>query len=270
MALTTIEKALQDFVVRTSGLADTHVIIADGKPRPVGTYIALVLDSDFAPASDDDKTEHNPLVFENISATGVDADTFLIETHPLVNADGPIELDTSGVLPAPLLVGTPYWIITTVDGVKLAATRTDARHGNAITLLDEGTGTHSILCTEDTRRAGEEIRLVKQGQRLCTMQLQCFAVAPTGAGSARAILKRVVDRSELPGSVAILDAAGIGGVGFDAVQYAPEIKSRDVFEGRAFTSFTYFVVAREYETETTIEAVEITNPRGRTRVIRRV
>lgn len=271
MALTTIEKALQDFVCLASGLDDAHVIFEDGKPRPEGTYISLNVDTESAPADDDDATEHNPLVLAPDVIEAVIGNAFTLTAHAYVNADGGVRFTTTNTLPTPLAIATDYWLI--VDGVntvRVATSRSNARAGVAIALLDGGIGVHTIVTTAASRRVGQEIKLVKRGPRRCEMQVQCFSTAPTGSGSARAVLKKLVDRSELPASIALLDAAGIGGIGFDSVQMTPEIVNRDVFQGRAFTSFSFFIVASEHELGTTIEQAEITNPRGRTYIVRRV
>lgn len=271
MALTTIEKALQDFVCEASGLADTHVIFMDGMPRPEGTYITLNVDTEGAPADDDDARAHNPLVLDARDVEAVNGDALTVTGHPYVNGDGPLPLQTTGTLPAPLSTSGRYWIIVDDENtIRVASTRANARAGVAVTLTDAGTGVHTIVSDDDTRRIGEEIKLIKQGQRMCEVQIQCYSTAPTGSGSARAVLTRMVDRSELSTPVAILNAAGIGAVGFDTVQMFPEIANRDMYQGRAVTVFTYFVVASQHETNTTIEQAEITNPRGRTYRVRRV
>lgn len=270
ITLTPIEKALQDFVCAASGLADTHVMFKDGKPRPDGTYITLNIDVESAPADDEDAREHNPLVLASRNVEARTGNALTITAHPYVNADGPVRFTTTGGLPAGLALATDYWII--VDGVntvRVASSRHNAIIATPVALSSDGTGTHTIASTAATRRKGAEILLVKQGPRLCEMQVQCYSTDPTGPGSARATLTKLVNRSELLGSLAILDAAGIGTVGFDTVQQIPETTNRSMYQGRAVTVLTYFIVARETETSTTIEAVEITNMRGRTRITRR-
>ncbi len=270
MALTAIEKALQDFVCWTSGLDDTHVIFDDGKPRPEGTYISLVVDHEDGPANDDDRYEHNPLVLDPDVVEDVTGNALTLTAHAYKRGDS-IQLTTDGTLPAPLALATSYYLIADdANTVRVAATRHDALIGNAIVLLDAGTGTHTIVTTASSLRVGEEIKILKVGPRHCEMQVQAYSTAPTGPGSARAVLTRMVNRSELPTAVAILDAAGVGGAGFDTVQMIPGIANRDMYQGRAVTAFTFFIVASEYELGTTIEQAAITNPRGRSYIVKRI
>lgn len=66
--------------------------------------------------------------------------------HGLVTGDGIGRLTNSGgALPAGLATATDYWIIKVdADKFKLATSRANAFAGTAVTLTDDGTGTHTI------------------------------------------------------------------------------------------------------------------------------
>lgn len=271
MSLTTIEKALQDFVCAASGLDDAHVMFMDGKPRPEGTYITLNIDSESEPAADEDHVQRNTLVLAPDIVEAVVGDALTLTAHAYVNADGGVQFTTTGTLPTPLALATSYWLIVdSANTVRVATSLHNARTGVAVALLDAGTGVHTIVTTSRTLRPGQEIKIGTVGQRFAQMQIQCYSTLPTGAGSARAVLKRVVDRAWLPTPQAILDAAGIGANSFDTVQNIPGITNRDVYQGRAVTSLSFFTVAAEYEFGTSIEQAAITNSRGKTRIVRKV
>jgi hypothetical protein len=254
----TVEKAVQDLVVACSGLADAQVIWADGKPRPSGTYISMAITNDNSPANDENFSEHNPLVLADDIVEARSGDALTLTTHAYVTGDGDVRFTTTGMLPAPLAVGTPYWII--VDGVntvRVATSRANARAGTAVTLTTSGTGVHTIIDAPSTRRVGQEIRHVVRGPRRYEVELQCFG-GPTGVNAARAILSRVVSRSTLPSSLALCDAAGIGLVGFEPVQVVGAVGNFVKFEPRATTTLAFNLCSSEYEAGTNIVAAEIT------------
>lgn len=60
------------------------------------------------------------------------------------NVYDPVQLTTTGTLPAPLALSTTYWIVLdSGDDLQLSATS----GGSAITFTDGGSGTHTITCT---------------------------------------------------------------------------------------------------------------------------
>lgn len=255
----TVEKAVQDFVVSTSGLADTHVIWADGMPRPAGTYIAMSITDESAPANDEAFSEHNPLVLADDIVEGVTGNQLTLTAHAYVNGDGPVQLTTTGVLPAPLAIATNYWIVRdSATKIRLSTSRANALAGTVITLLDAGTGVHTIIDTPSTRRVGQEIRHVVRGPRRYEVQLQCFSTSPAGVNAARAVLSKVVSRSTLPTPIALLDAAGVGLVGFERVQTVGAVGNFIKFEPRATTTMAFNLCSSEYEAGTNIVAAEVT------------
>lgn len=71
-----------------------------------------------------------------------------ITTHGLLAGYGPIQLTTTGVLPAGLALLTDYFVIFKTTGtIQLATSLHDAMEGtaNAVAFTDAGSGTHSIL-----------------------------------------------------------------------------------------------------------------------------
>jgi hypothetical protein len=261
MAVTSIEKAIQDFVVLTSGLDDAHVYYEDGKPRADGTYIVMSWPEESAPANDETGTYHNPLVLADDIVETVDAVTnqLTLTAHAYARADGPVQLTTTGVLPAPLALATNYWIVVdSASKIRLSTTRHNACAGTAIDITDAGTGVHTIIDTPNTRRLGQEIVNVVRGPRRFEIQLQCYSTAPTGTGAARAILSKVVSRSQLPSPIALLNLAGIGLAGFEAIQTVGAVGNFVVFQPRATTTMVIYTSATESETGTNITAAEVT------------
>jgi hypothetical protein len=60
--------------------------------------------------------------------------------------DGPWQASTDGTLPGGMFVATDYWVCADQDGgsYPLATSRADALANIAITLTDDGTGTHTM------------------------------------------------------------------------------------------------------------------------------
>lgn len=80
-------------------------------------------------------------------------ETFTAAAHGLTTGDGPFRVSSSGTLPAGLEVGVDYWIIyVDANNFKLAASFADAGAGTAVPISDNGTGTHTLADTADTKR----------------------------------------------------------------------------------------------------------------------
>lgn len=98
----------------------------------------------------------HPLVVVDDTFTGEADDDLLTATaHGLLTGDGPLFVsNVGGALPAPLVAGTPYYAIkSTNDAIKLATSRENALAGTAIDLTTDGTGTHTLADSADTKRA---------------------------------------------------------------------------------------------------------------------
>lgn len=99
----------------------------------------------------------HPFVYADTDLTSVDntAETLTKVGHGLVSGDGPIQLTTSGTIPAGLATGTNYWVIKiSADVIKLAASRADALAATPVVVAftSDGSGTHTIVDTADTQR----------------------------------------------------------------------------------------------------------------------
>lgn len=71
--------------------------------------------------------------------------TLTAAAHGLQTGDGPIQLTTTGTLPAGLALLTNYYVIKVdANDFKLALTRAGALAGTAVALSDDGTGTHTL------------------------------------------------------------------------------------------------------------------------------
>jgi hypothetical protein len=97
----------------------------------------------------------HPLVYADNALTSVDhtADTLTKTAHALKTGDGPIQLTTSGTLPAGLATATNYWAIRSdANTIKLASSLLNALSLSAIDFTSNGSGTHTIVDTPDTKR----------------------------------------------------------------------------------------------------------------------
>ena len=73
--------------------------------------------------------------------TGSDTFTFSAN-HGLTTGLGPVTVTSTTTLPAPLVAGTPYWIIRTSNtAIKLATSAANAAAGTAVNVTSTGSGT---------------------------------------------------------------------------------------------------------------------------------
>lgn len=142
--------------VDVSDLADTAKVYASAGISDAG---ALTIDLNFEP----DLAIHDTLVgrcqsgnpaaymivFSNIAdntdvVDSVAGSILTLNGHSF-RIGQPVRLTTTNTLPDPLVVGTTYWVIRTDDNdIKLAITNANAVANTEITLLDGGTGTHTV------------------------------------------------------------------------------------------------------------------------------
>ncbi len=74
-----------------------------------------------------------------------------LAAHGLVTGDGPIQVSTTGGLPAGLLAATDYWIIRlSANTFKLASSLALALAGTALPLTTDGTGVQTLADTTST------------------------------------------------------------------------------------------------------------------------
>ena len=69
--------------------------------------------------------------------------------HGLLTGDGPIQLTTTGTLPAELSLETDYWIVFVgVNAYSLATSQANALAGTVVAFTDNGAGTHTVTGTD--------------------------------------------------------------------------------------------------------------------------
>ncbi len=79
---------------------------------------------------------------------------FTAASHGLYTGDGPIRLTNSGgALPAGVAIDTDYYVIRVdANTFKLAVSRDKAMRGENLSISGDGTGTHTLVDTADTKR----------------------------------------------------------------------------------------------------------------------
>ena len=207
--------AIEEWVLGASGLADGSVVWAFNAAPQARPYIELNISNTIQVHHDGVAEENNPMTFAPFTAVADHtSSSFHAVAHGRTTGDGPLELTTTGVLPAELTLAMPYWfIVLDVDHFQIAATFQDTGGnfmGNPITpvmFTDNGTGAITVSDTEDTTAAGVDVKRTASGLREVTLTLQCFA--DTGDGiQAMSILSTIV--SSLALNVDNLNAAGVG------------------------------------------------------------
>lgn len=285
IAWTTIQKALQNWVVAGSGLANDHVLWGyRGAGRPSAPHIILTITSVRNPAHDFAEYEDNPLAFAPLPVLSVDtaADTLAIAAHPLVTADGPVRIASTGALPAPLQADTNYWVVVVDAGhVQLADSYEHAGGNNVarglgstpnpvtvLNLTSTGSGAITLSSTADTVRAGQELIQRAQGIREVVMHADCYA--PEGSGiQAMQILTDVLAALQLHATE--LDNAGVGVTDFGeafaqgGVKLVPGRRGT-ILEPRAMFDMTFYVASEITGFETIVSSVsadlELQSPGG--------
>jgi hypothetical protein len=266
---TAVGTALRAWAVAGSGLsADKVVYGQQDAPRPAAPAIVMRV-SNIAETCRWVDEEDNPLVFVDKVVSAVDAAANMLTSvgHGLLTGDGPVRLDSSGAVPGGTLEDKDYWIIAPdADHVQVAATYVDTGGGQGggnpttpIDLIDAGSGTITIACTDNTRRAGQELLSITRGYLRVSLELRCHSVDATGPNTATAILERVRSRRWLPSQTARLEAANIGRMGVEHVSAQIGIRDAALFEPRASLIVNFNVPAQESEPLTIIESTEITD-----------
>jgi len=79
--------------------------------------------------------------------------------HGFVTGKGPVLVESSGTLPAPLAENTPYWPIRINDDTfYLATSRENAAAGVRVDIADTGSGTHTAEYASDGPAMLERLR----------------------------------------------------------------------------------------------------------------
>lgn len=257
------QKALQNFVVSVTGVAASHVVWGNQQaPRPAQAGIVMrltVLDNNNRPWMD---TEDNPFTFDDLTVVADDtADTLTATAHRLLTGDGPVRIASTGTIPAGLAADTDYWVVKVdADTIKLAASFLDAMNAVPVTigLTDEGTGTITLSDTDDTLRAGEEIKFVQRSLIKCMLTLECYTDVGVGLDMATSILWRVEARRMLPTHVAILEAADISIIEVNQVRAFGGTQGNYLFEPRAMVDVSLYLVSEDTDNGGIIHRTEIT------------
>lgn len=270
-----IQKAIQNWVVRGSGLTPDRVLWTYEKAgRPPAPHIMLSVSSIRMVGHDFTVYDDNPLVFGPLAVASVDAtgNRLAIAAHGLVTGDGPVRVSSTGTLPAPLASGVDYWVVAPDAGHVQLATTYEHTGGNnvarglgatpnPITVIDltsPGSGAITLLSTARTVRAGQELAARAQGQREATIGMQCFA--PEGAGiQAVQILSDVLSSLQL--NATLLDNAGVGVSDFGEAYAQGGVRLVEghrgsVLEPRAVCDLTVYLASEIIGTETTVESVQ--------------
>lgn len=258
---TTCEDAIWNWVVTGSGLASSKVFWAGQRvPRPTPPYITIRVTGVVQIGQDWKTVTEVPLVFADLAATFTDAtDTVNVTAHGLQTGDGPVRLTTTGALPSGLAVATDYWVIRAgADTLQLATTFLNARNLVPLAFGTGETGTHALVDTSSTRRAGAEISHNVQGARELVLSLQCFDGGATGAGSPMGLLEKVKTAHKLPSVHAGLRTAGVGVARFGNVASVDGSVGSALFEPRAFLEVRAFVSSEVSEITTYIQRAQVT------------
>ena len=122
----------------------------------------------------------------------------------------------------------------------------------------------TVVGTATTVRAGQEVTQYTRGPRQATLQLQCFAGAPTGGlptgtTSPVAILHDALSAHALESVNSILVNAGVGVAGWEPIQSIDGVVNTTRFEPRAITTVHLHLASELVETSTYIQTVNATD-----------
>ena len=263
-----IEDALHDVVAATSGVPGTSVIWAQqADARPTNPWISLLLGDLTREGAGWVDSVPNPLVFSDTPFTAnATTDQLTATAHGRTTGDGPVRFTTTGTLPAGLALATDYWLVVVdTDHLKVSATFPDsvAVSPTTIDLTGAGSGSHTMVDTDDTVAAGAELLSVVRATYSATLTIQCYTDAPTGADpgsaplSAVAMLHAVAVGSLLPSVRALLSAAGVGSYDFGQVRAVGAPVNSVMFEPRAVLEAKLWLVAQVSETAARLDAVGV-------------
>lgn len=268
--VTAIKDAIHAWVVAGSGLPADRVRWGGyNVPQPddiTQAWISMRISSVRQPGSDWNRYEDAPLTFADKTITGLDAGTDVgtIPTHGLNTGDGPVRLETSGSLVGSgLATATDYWWIKLTDNTfKLAATFLDAVNPTPVPvdITGVGTGTHKVVDTADTRRAGAELTENVEGNRVVTVTITCFPPQPADDSTeAVAILSDVVAEAGKKARGEALSDAHIGLFSVGDPQANDGVLNAVYFEPRATMTVVFSTKSAVTATETYIESTTVEN-----------
>ena len=212
-----LEAAMVAWVTAATGIAAARVRWhGQGKilPRPAGAgaWVDLHELASVAGGPDWSRLSANPLAFADllIAAVNAGANTLTVTAHGRATGDGPVQLETTGTAPGGAATLTDYWLIVVdANTVQLAATFLNAMDLVPLDLTSAGTGSHSLVSTDDTRAQGAEAIARTCGTRTATVRVMVFGGTATGDTKPRAYLDRMRAAAALPGLRAAMVAQGV-------------------------------------------------------------
>lgn len=276
IAWTTIRNAIATWIMSATGLGPERIRWADlNYPEPpLSSTQPWFLIGRFSwtnPGSDWSTFASNPFVFADKTVTlGAVSNTGTSTSHGLLTRDGPVRLRTTGSLSGTgLFEDTDYWIINVnANEVKFATTFADADDGVFVDITGAGTGTHTIVDTADTRRAGQELKEYVRGARRITFDIQCFpptlsiGVAFPDDYDPIVVLSDIVAKSGLGSISTALQAAGVGVLDPGEPRAIAGPLNSAYFEPRAIMTVVLSATSEVEGTETIIDYINLDEDPG--------
>ena len=266
----TLQQVFFNWVAGAAGLPETSIEWAgQDAPRAQSPAIEIRVSNIDTIGRYTSRREDNILTFNTLTVTAVDttANTLAIANHGLLTGDGPVNVASTGTLPAPLLASTNYWIIVVDSGhIQLASTYTNTGGGQgagnpttAIDLTTVGSGTITVFNTPDCVRAGQELIVKSMAYLRMTLELHAHTVAAVGSAMAQAVLQKVVASQRLPAQEATLLNANVGLLECERVRAVIGVRDAALFEPRGYLDVHFCVPAEEEAMITFIQRAQITD-----------
>jgi len=256
----TVEDAIHDCISDATGIVGSSVIWnLQGDQRPPTPFVGMRVMTILRQGIDWTDYTDAPLTFAAKTVTAVDttADTLTCVGHGLAQGDGPIQVTSSGAVPAGLAALTNYWIVPVdADHFKLASTFQNAWVPITVDITSAGSGTIQVVAVVATRKAGAELSALSRGMRRVTVSVQCYGGNAEGSASPTALLDAVV--SALPRRAALLRAAGVGVMQTSGVSSTDGTINATVLEPRATLTLTLSLKSEVQDPDTYIERVVAT------------
>lgn len=263
---TPLEKALHAWITRASGFAGGNVIWS-GKAsrRPDGPWISLLLTGAVRDGIGWVDTDPNPLAFAPLTYTAnVTTDRLTSAAHGLFTGDGPVDPATTGTAPGGLHAGLDYWAIKIdANTLQLAESFLDAMASTPIPvdITSAGTGVQTLVSTDDTVRAGQEVLMTVRANYAAVLSVQCYAGTDgpyVGDTSPLAVLQNAAMRALLPSVRDALEDAGVGVSSIGPVNNVGAMISTTSWEPRAHMDVKLWVASEVSEAGTVIDTAEVT------------
>ncbi len=264
VAWTPLEKAIHTWIVNASGFVANSVIWSGkGAHRPDSPWISLLITRPVKDGIGWVDTDANPLVFADTAYTADPVtDILTAVAHGRLTGDGPVEIETTGTPPGGLSVGLDYWVIKLgANTFQLAETFEDAMALIPVPIAigpGAGTGVQTLVATDDTVRAGEEVLMVVRANYEATLSVQCYGGSHVGDTKPMAVLQNVAMRALLPSVRAALEAVDVGVTSVGPINDVGDVISKTTWEPRAHMDVKLWIAAEVSETGTVIDNVDVT------------